>query len=53
MSIQTTISITRHDSESKIIQRLAQQLQDVGLMDDEELEDLLDEKFYNYSIIQP
>ncbi len=56
MSIQTTRFLTRGEAESKAIDKLLEEKyhkqarHDVVDMTDEELEDYIDEHFYNYSI---
>jgi hypothetical protein len=56
MSIQTTTDISREDAENRYIERGVKLYRKfisslVKEMSDEELEDILEEKFFNYNII--
>ena len=57
MSIQTTLNIKRSEAEEKFINKLLENQnislkKAVKLLSDEELENNIDETFYNYTIIQ-
>jgi hypothetical protein len=49
MSIQETVVLTREQAEKKLIEKRAWELI-VSNLTDEQIEDELDEQFYNYSI---
>lgn len=49
MSVQSTRFITREDAEELVKERRARKL-DVSQLTDEEIEEELDETFYNYII---
>lgn len=57
MSIQTTLNIKRSEVEEKFVNKLLEDQKimfkkAVKLLSDEELENNIDETFYNYTIIQ-
>ena len=57
MSIQTTLNIKRSEAEEKFVNKLLEDQKimfkkAVKLLSDEELENNIDETFYNYTIIQ-
>ena len=57
MSIQTTLNIKRFEAEEKFVNKLLEDQKimfkkAVKLLSDEELENNIDETFYNYTIIQ-
>ena len=57
MSIQTTLNIKRPEAEEKFINKLLEDQKimlkkAVKLLSDEELEENLEETFYNYLIVQ-
>ena len=57
MGIQTTLNIKRSEAEEKFINKLLENQnislkKAVKLLSDEELENNIDETFYNYTIIQ-
>ena len=51
MSIQTTIDISRDEAVAKAITAAANLIRNIPTMSDEEIEDLIDEQFYNYKIV--
>lgn len=56
MGIQSTIDITREEAEKKYVEirkeKIDRQLSaEAVLLEDDELEDYIEEEFYNYSII--
>lgn len=51
MGIQTTVQLTRIEAESKLRAKRAREA-DVMALTDEEIEGELDERFYNYQIIE-
>lgn len=57
MGIQTTLNIKRSEAEEKFVNKLLEDQKimfkkAVKLLSDEELENNIDETFYNYTIIQ-
>lgn len=57
MSIQTTLNIKRPEAEEKFVNKLLEDQKimlkkAVKLLSDEELEENLEETFYNYLIVQ-
>ena len=57
MSIQTTLNIKRPEAEEKFVNKLLEDQKimlkkSVKLLSDEELEENLEETFYNYLIVQ-
>ena len=57
MGIQTTLNIKRPEAEEKFVNKLLEDQKimfkkAVKLLSDEELENNIDETFYNYTIIQ-
>lgn len=57
MSIQTTLNIKRSEAEEKFVNKLLEDQKimfkrAVKLLSDEELEENLEETFYNYLIVQ-
>ena len=57
MGIQTTLNIKRSEAEEKFVNKLLEDQKImfkkvVKLLSDEELENNIDETFYNYTIIQ-
>jgi len=50
MSIQTTIYISREEAEAKYIAKVTEQLANLKSISDDDLEESIDEHFYNYTI---
>lgn len=50
MSIQSTRTITRSEAEKMYRERIVEHLSRLHDMEDSELEELLDETYYNYTI---
>ena len=51
MSIQSTIFITRENAESQLREKRAREV-DISKLSDNEIENELEEKFYNYLIVE-
>ena len=57
MGIQSTLNIKRSEAEEKFVNKLLEEQKDIfkkgaQLLSDEELENNIEETFYNYTIIQ-
>jgi len=50
MGIQSTKYITRQEAEQIAVKSLTDKISGISLMEDSDLEDMLDEHFYNYII---
>lgn len=50
MGIQSTVELTRKQAETKLMRLLMERVARIWTMTDDEICELLDETFYNYSI---